>query len=140
MLPCYSDTRLNFGQVLLSVIRPTNSVGEINVSNIASATTLLTPTPTPTPGATVTPTPTPTATTNCNSHSNSHADTNLGGTPVAPSNLVATAVSTTGINLTWQDNSNNETGFKFQRSQDRNKTITPSRRWARTSRVIQIQA
>ena len=44
---------------------------------------------------------------NCNSHSYSHADTNRGSMPVAPSNLVATAVSTTGINLTWMDNSNN---------------------------------
>ena len=35
--------------------------------------------------------------------------------PNAPSNLVATAVSTTQINLTWQDNSNHETGFKIER-------------------------
>ncbi|RMG69750.1 MAG: hypothetical protein D6711_18910 [Chloroflexi bacterium] len=36
--------------------------------------------------------------------------------PVAPSNLNATAVSTTQINLTWNDNSDNETGFKIERS------------------------
>ncbi len=34
---------------------------------------------------------------------------------VAPSSLVATANSTNGIVLTWQDNSNNESGFKIER-------------------------
>ena len=38
--------------------------------------------------------------------------------PTAPSNLVAIAASTTQINLTWQDNSNNETGFIVERSAD----------------------
>ncbi|MDQ2856318.1 MAG: fibronectin type III domain-containing protein [Acidobacteriota bacterium] len=37
--------------------------------------------------------------------------------PAAPSNLVATAVSTTQINLSWSDISNNETGFKIERCQ-----------------------
>lgn len=55
-----------------------------------------TPTPTPTPEPTPTPTPAPTA-------------------PVAPSNLIATPVSTTQINLVWTDNSNNETGFTIER-------------------------
>lgn len=36
----------------------------------------------------------------------------------APSLLVATAISTTEINLTWQDNSNNETGFTIERDTD----------------------
>jgi hypothetical protein len=36
--------------------------------------------------------------------------------PNPPSNLTATAVSKTQINLTWTDNSTNETGFKIQRS------------------------
>lgn len=36
--------------------------------------------------------------------------------PIAPSGLVATAVSTDRINLTWVDNSFNETGFKIERS------------------------
>jgi len=35
--------------------------------------------------------------------------------PAAPGTLVATAVSTTQINLTWADNSSTETGFKIQR-------------------------
>ncbi len=38
-----------------------------------------------------------------------------GSTPVLPGNLVATAISATQINLTWLDNSNNETGFKVER-------------------------
>jgi subtilisin-like proprotein convertase family protein len=40
----------------------------------------------------------------------------LGVLPNAPTNLTATAVSSTQINLTWQDNSNNETGFKLERA------------------------
>lgn len=35
---------------------------------------------------------------------------------IAPSNLTATSISNTQINLTWRDNSNNETGFKIERS------------------------
>lgn len=36
--------------------------------------------------------------------------------PAAPSNLSASIVSTTQINLSWLDNSNNESGFKLERS------------------------
>ncbi|UCH34019.1 MAG: fibronectin type III domain-containing protein, partial [Armatimonadota bacterium] len=36
--------------------------------------------------------------------------------PAAPSDLRATAVSSTQINLTWQDNSTNESGFRIERS------------------------
>ena len=40
-----------------------------------------------------------------------------GGTvPNAPSNLTATAVSSSQINLAWTDNSSDETGFKIERS------------------------
>jgi len=40
-------------------------------------------------------------------------------TPVAaPSNLVATGVSASQINLSWTDNSSNELGFKIERSTD----------------------
>ena len=38
-----------------------------------------------------------------------------GGMPDAPSNLVATAVSSTRTNLAWRDNSNNETKFQIWR-------------------------
>jgi hypothetical protein len=37
-------------------------------------------------------------------------------TPAAPTNLVARAVSPTEIDLTWQDNSTNELGFRVERS------------------------
>jgi len=39
-----------------------------------------------------------------------------GPVPASPSNLVASTVSARRINLTWQDNSNNETGFEIYRS------------------------
>ena len=35
--------------------------------------------------------------------------------PAAPTNLTATAVSFSEIDLTWQDNSNNETGYSIER-------------------------
>jgi hypothetical protein len=38
--------------------------------------------------------------------------------PAAPSNLVATVVSDTQVDLSWQDNSDNEAGFRIERSQD----------------------
>jgi len=41
--------------------------------------------------------------------------TALGPPPNDPSNLTAAAVSSSQINLTWKDNSNNETGFKIER-------------------------
>jgi predicted phage tail protein len=36
-------------------------------------------------------------------------------TPAAPSNLVATTFSTTQINVSWTDNSADETGFRIER-------------------------
>lgn len=39
-------------------------------------------------------------------------------TLAAPSNLVATVISGTQINLTWSDNANNETGYKIERATD----------------------
>jgi N-acetylneuraminic acid mutarotase len=40
------------------------------------------------------------------------------GQPVAPSGLSATNISTTQINLAWNDNSANELGFRIERSLD----------------------
>src|SRR5437773_4373467 len=54
-----------------------------------------TPSPTPTPS----PSPSPSA------------------LPSPPSNLAATVASSSQINLTWKDNSSNETGFKVERCQ-----------------------
>ena len=48
-------------------------------------------------------------------HCNCH-NTDPNALPAAPSNLVATAVSSTQINLTWTDNATNETGFTIQRA------------------------
>ena len=39
-------------------------------------------------------------------------------TVAAPTNLIATAASKTKIKLAWTDNSNNEQGFKIERSTD----------------------
>ena len=39
-----------------------------------------------------------------------------GSAPVAPSTLIANAISAKKINLTWTDNSNNETGFEISRA------------------------
>src|SRR5207237_3246233 len=69
-----------------------------------------TPTPSPTPTATPTPTPTATPTPT--------------PTPAAPTNLAATAASSSQINLSWTDNSNNETGFKIERSTNAGVTFT----------------
>jgi hypothetical protein len=38
--------------------------------------------------------------------------------PAAPSNLAAAAASSAQVNVTWADNSTNETGFKVERSTD----------------------
>jgi transcriptional regulator CtsR len=41
--------------------------------------------------------------------------TAVGPPPNAPSDLIATPISSSQINLTWQDNSGDETGFKIER-------------------------
>jgi len=48
-------------------------------------------------------------------YSNTASATTQSPPPTAPSNLTATAVSRTQINLMWADNANNESGFKIER-------------------------
>jgi hypothetical protein len=43
------------------------------------------------------------------------AKTSAAGTPPAPTNFKAKSASSTKVNLTWSDNSTNETGFKIYR-------------------------
>src|SRR4030042_595233 len=58
------------------------------------------------------------ATTEYSAYSNTASATTPSGTtlPSAPSSLSATAASSSQINLTWADNSSNETGFKIDRA------------------------
>ena len=51
----------------------------------------------------------------CSSSSDGNGNTNTTVVPIAPSNLTGIVASTTQINLSWTDNSNNETGFKIER-------------------------
>lgn len=46
-------------------------------------------------------------------------------TPAAPTGLSASAASSSQINLSWTDNSNNETGFKVERSTGNGSTWSP---------------
>jgi transcriptional regulator CtsR len=48
-------------------------------------------------------------------YSNETSSTTPGVVPLPPSNLTASPISPTQINLFWQDNSNNEQGFKIER-------------------------
>lgn len=41
-----------------------------------------------------------------------------GTVPAAPTNLTATVASSTRLNLSWQDNADNETGFEIERGSD----------------------
>ena len=79
-----------------------NGSGVPSIAKIIQIGSAAGPSPTPSPSSTPTPTPTPTPT----------------ATPVAPSNLTGTAVSASSINLSWTDNSGDETGFTIQRSTD----------------------
>ncbi len=74
----------------------------------AVPTSTSTPTPTGTPTSTRTPTATPNAT-------NTPTPTPTTVAIAAPSNLTAQSVSSSQINLSWADNSGNETGFKIER-------------------------
>ncbi len=78
---------------------PTSTPAIPTVTPTAPPTSTPTPTPVP-PTATPTRTPTPTP----------------GALPASPSSLTATAISRSRIDLAWQDNSSNETGFQIERS------------------------
>ena len=94
-------SNLRFSGLRYFRVRAYNNGGNSDYSNVANAdTTSLCTTPTPTPSPTPTPTPTATPT----------------PTPAAPTNLTARAVSSSQINLSWTDHSNNETGFKVERA------------------------
>lgn len=65
--------------------------------------------------------------TGCGGGGGGGGDDGGGGTaPAAPSNIGSTAKTTTTIDLGWQDNSNNETGFLLQRK-------TASTEWAQVT-------
>lgn len=51
-----------------------------------------------------------------NSSSSSSLNSSTQSIPEAPTNLIATVLSSTEIHLAWVDNSTNETGFKVERS------------------------
>jgi uncharacterized protein (TIGR02145 family) len=51
----------------------------------------------------------------CSTSSDGNGNTNSTVIPAAPSNLTGTVAPTTQINLSWTDNSTNETGFKIER-------------------------
>lgn len=79
--------------------------------------TPVTPTATATPG-TPTATPTNTSTPTPVTPTNTPTPTPIPTLPAAPSSLAASAAPRWKINLSWHDNSNNETGFYLQRSTD----------------------
>ena len=51
----------------------------------------------------------------CSTSTDSNGNTNTTAVPVSPTNLTGTVASSTQINLSWTDNSTNETGFKIER-------------------------
>ena len=51
----------------------------------------------------------------CSTTSDDNGNSTTTVVPIAPSNLTGTVASTTQINLSWTDNSTNETGFKIER-------------------------
>ncbi len=56
--------------------------------------------------------------TTASAYSNQVSATTTVSAPAAPSNLVATALSGTAIQLTWTENATNETGYSVERSTD----------------------
>jgi hypothetical protein len=85
----------------------------------ATPTPTPTATPTPTPTPTATPTPTPTATPTPTPSATPAGTPTLTPVPSAPTNLAAHPIGKSGrVNLSWRDNSRNETGFQVERSRD----------------------
>ncbi len=54
----------------------------------------------------------------CSTSPNNNGGTNTTVIPIAPSNLTGVVISSSRVNLSWTDNSTNETGFKIQRRLD----------------------
>jgi fibronectin type 3 domain-containing protein len=82
----YANTGLSNSTTYYYRVRATNSVGDSDYSNTATAM--------------------------------------LPTVPAAPGNLTATAISSSEIVLSWTDNSDNETKFKIERSDDAGITFT----------------
>ena len=51
----------------------------------------------------------------CSTSNDSNGNSTITVVPSPPTNLAGTVISTTQINLSWTDNSTNETGFKIER-------------------------
>ena len=138
----FSDSGLSSATTYYYRLRSYNSAGDSLFSNVASATTLAPPTATPTrtstptptrtatPGSsptatrtptwTRTPTPTPTRTFTSGPPPTLTPTSPSSSVPADPSNLSALAVSSSQINLSWTDNSSNESGFRIERGFDMN--------------------
>jgi len=54
----------------------------------------------------------------CSTSPNNNGGTNTTVIPIAPSNLTGVVFSSSKVNLSWTDNSTNETGFKIERRLD----------------------
>jgi hypothetical protein len=110
------------GYYMLFILNSADVPSVAKIIRLGSSSPAPTPTPTPTPTATPTPTSTPTATPtptpSASPTPTPSATPTPATTPAPPSNLTATAASSTQINLAWSDRSNNETGFRIERSAD----------------------
>lgn len=102
-------SNLTVGQTYFFIVTAYNATSpETAPSNEVAYTAINTPSPTPTPAPTTTPVPAATP-----GPTETPAPT---ATPAAASNLNGTVVSSSRINLSWRDNSSNESGFKIERS------------------------
>jgi hypothetical protein len=110
------------GYYMLFILNSADVPSVAKIIRLGSSSPAPTPTPTPTPTATPTPTSTPTATPtptpSASPTPTPSATPTPATTPAPPSNLTATAASSTQINLAWTDRANNETGFRIERSAD----------------------